>query len=229
MAQTKKAVKQSAKVVKAAKVKKRDPLGMEIGERIARSRAAANLTTIASLHKRTIAVDPERKGISQPVLLGYESGEYKPGARELRLLCQALGISPTWLLFGQENATKEAAVGVPVPLTFGKTLELNDEQKRGALVGMLFGYFTKQERDAWIAVIELYLRAKLGDAPFELRQAALVTVTDMLVSPGLGEDIIKLFESVLTPEQMQALGEKLDSLAKPKFAEINQAAAKARP
>ena len=45
-------------------------------------------------------------GISRPVLFGYEAGRTKPGARELRLLSEALGVSPNRLLFGTEEPFK---------------------------------------------------------------------------------------------------------------------------
>ena len=193
---------------KAPKTRKLDRLGTEIGERLARARASVNLTTIASLHKRTKEVDAEKKGISQPVLLGYEAGEYRPGARELRLLCLAMGVSPTWLLFGQENAVKEGPAGAPVRLTFSKLVELTDEQKRGALLGLLFGYMTKQEREAWINVVELFLRTKLGDKQFQLRQFALQSVTEFLTGPeGFAGEMGKILQAALTTEQLEKIGE----------------------
>jgi len=189
---------------KGPKLRKRDRLGTEIGERIARARRGANLATITSLHKRTIEVDPDKKGISQPVLLGYEAGEYRPGAREMKLLSLALNVSPTWLLFGQENVVdKDAPAGAPSRLTFAKLIELTDEEKRGALLGMLVSYMTREERDAWINVIELFLRARLGDKQFELRQSALQAVTELLAGPkGISEHMGKLIESTLTPDQL---------------------------
>lgn len=45
-------------------------------------------------------------GISRPVLFGYEAGRTKPGARELRLLSEALSVSPNRLLFGTEEPFK---------------------------------------------------------------------------------------------------------------------------
>jgi len=52
----------------------------------------------SDLHRQT--------GISRPVLFGYEAGRTKPGARELRLLSEALGVSPNKLLFGTEEPFK---------------------------------------------------------------------------------------------------------------------------
>jgi transcriptional regulator with XRE-family HTH domain len=41
-------------------------------------------------------------GVSVPTLYRYEKGERLPGARELRLLCDALNVPPDWLLLGSE-------------------------------------------------------------------------------------------------------------------------------
>jgi transcriptional regulator with XRE-family HTH domain len=215
MAKTKKAAVESKGRKRAAK--DRDALSVEIGERIARARAAANLTTIASLHKRTIQADPEGKGVSQPVLLGYEAGEYRPGARELKLLSLAMAVTPTWLLFGQENSLKDAPSAKPVPLSFGDLVTLTDEQKRGALLGLLFGYMTQQERDAWIAVVELFLRAKLGDKQFEIRQFALKSITDMLTDGAHGPGFMGIVEKYvmegMTPEKLKLFEGDLKALA----------------
>src|SRR5258708_2755298 len=129
---------------KGSKLRKLDRLGREIGARLQLARREANLSTIVSLHRRTAEVDPDKKGISQPVLIGYEAGEYRPGARELKLLSLALRVSPTWLLFGQENTVdKNAPPGAPSRLTFAKLLELTDEQQRGALLALFLAYLTK--------------------------------------------------------------------------------------
>lgn len=52
----------------------------------------------SDLHRQT--------GISRPVLFGYEAGRTKPGAKELRLLSEALSVSPNRLLFGTEEPFK---------------------------------------------------------------------------------------------------------------------------
>jgi len=191
---------------KGPKLRKRDRFGAEIGQRIGRARRNVNLATIVSLHKRTVEVDPEKKGISQPVLIGYEDGHYRPGARELKLLSLALRVSPTWLLFGQENLVdKNATPDVPSRLTFAKLFELTDEQKRSAMLALFFGYLTKEERDPWINIIELFLRTRFGDKEFELRQLAVQKLAELMVeSSGVAERIL---ETTLTPEKLANLDE----------------------
>ncbi len=49
-------------------------------------------------------MDPDRKGIHRTVLVGYEAGHSKPGAREIRILCETLSITPNWLIYGSDFA-----------------------------------------------------------------------------------------------------------------------------
>lgn len=75
-----------------------------IGERIreARQRPAYDLS-VEALSRLCRAYDDEGQGITPTTLLRYEQGKVKPGARELRILCDALDLSADWLLFGAEN------------------------------------------------------------------------------------------------------------------------------
>lgn len=66
----------------------------ELASTLVNARAALGITQ-NELHKRT--------GISREAIKGYESGRNKPGARELKLLCEALQVSPNVLLFGTES------------------------------------------------------------------------------------------------------------------------------
>jgi transcriptional regulator with XRE-family HTH domain len=70
-----------------------------IGERLRTVREKHGLSQTL-FHQRTKDRDPEGKGISRTVLIGYETGKFKPGARELRILCEAFSLTPEWLLLG---------------------------------------------------------------------------------------------------------------------------------
>ncbi|MBI5899645.1 MAG: helix-turn-helix transcriptional regulator [Rhodocyclales bacterium] len=78
------------------------PLDEGIGARIRLARERRGWTQ-NQLSTRSRLIDTEHKGIARTVIVGYEAGTHKPGAREIRLLCEALQITPNWLLFGQEN------------------------------------------------------------------------------------------------------------------------------
>lgn len=65
-----------------------------IAFQLQRSRIERGLS-IVELSKQT--------GISKTVLHGYERGRTKPGAREIRLLCAALQVSPNRLILGNDS------------------------------------------------------------------------------------------------------------------------------
>lgn len=70
-------------------------------------------------HQRTKEADPEGKGISRTVLIGYESGKFKPGARELRILCAAFNVGPGWLLLGSDGNGEDDLEGLKAGLFGG--------------------------------------------------------------------------------------------------------------
>lgn len=79
-----------------------------IGRRIREKREERNLN-VSQLSALTKEVSGDGKGLSRAVISGYENGEYKPGTRELRILCSALDTSPNWLVFGNETLPKQSA------------------------------------------------------------------------------------------------------------------------
>ncbi|CAG4883711.1 protein of unknown function [Georgfuchsia toluolica] len=81
-----------------------------IGQRIQEKRQEYKIS-VDQLAALTSKYDSAGKsGISRATIYAYESGGTKPGARELRLLCLALNVSPNWLLLGYEwNQAENAA------------------------------------------------------------------------------------------------------------------------
>ncbi|MFY7867168.1 helix-turn-helix domain-containing protein [Roseateles sp.] len=55
----------------------------------------------------------ERSGVSRSAIKGYETGRTMPGSRELKALCVTLGVSPTTLLYGSEQAFASEASTSP--------------------------------------------------------------------------------------------------------------------
>lgn len=51
----------------------------------------------------------EDSGVSRSAIKGYETGRNMPGARELKLLCRVLKVSPNVLLFGTETPFGDGA------------------------------------------------------------------------------------------------------------------------
>jgi len=69
-----------------------------IGKRVAYCRGQLDNLSVEALARYTKNFDVD--GISRMSIIRYEAGESLPGARELRILCDALWVSPTWMLTG---------------------------------------------------------------------------------------------------------------------------------
>ena len=80
-----------------------------IGVRLRSAREARGLSQTA-LATRTKLIDSTGKGVARTVLVGYEAGTFRPGAREIRLICQALSVTPNWLILGAEGTTEQASL-----------------------------------------------------------------------------------------------------------------------
>jgi len=80
-----------------------------IGRRI-REKRDELLLNVSQLSERTKSVSPDGKGLSRAVIAGYENGDYKPGTRELRILCDTLGVSPNWLIYGNKSVSAHKAI-----------------------------------------------------------------------------------------------------------------------
>jgi transcriptional regulator with XRE-family HTH domain len=76
-----------------------------IAKRIAYCRGQMDNLSFEALARYTRYFD--EKGIAPTSLMRYESGEYLPGARELRILCDAFWVPAHWLLFGTTEQTKD--------------------------------------------------------------------------------------------------------------------------
>lgn len=70
-----------------------------IGQRIAYCRGQLDNLSVEALARYTKYFDPE--GVSRTSILRYEAGETLPGARELRILCEALWVPLDWLFYGR--------------------------------------------------------------------------------------------------------------------------------
>lgn len=73
-----------------------------LGERLQQSREERRWTQ-GELAQLTRSLDPDEKGISRAVISLYEAGTNRPSPREMRLLCEALRISPNFLIYGDDD------------------------------------------------------------------------------------------------------------------------------
>lgn len=74
-----------------------------IGGRIKKARQSKrNNLTIEALSRLSKLVDPDVQGMIPTTILRYEKGSVLPGAREIRILCDALNVTADWLVLGRE-------------------------------------------------------------------------------------------------------------------------------
>lgn len=115
------------------------------GSRLQAARSHYGLS-VDALSRLTKATDTlEARGVSATALLRYESGDALPGARELRLLCQSLGVSSDWLIFGRTMASAVSAVEEHLLVLLRK---LSDEHARKRDMGPSIAR-TIDESDRW--------------------------------------------------------------------------------
>lgn len=77
-----------------------------IGDRIRIIRESKKLSH-DGLSSLTKICDLEKKGISRTTIRGYELGTFKPGTREIRVLSEALEVSPSFLIIGAPDSDKD--------------------------------------------------------------------------------------------------------------------------
>lgn len=114
-----------------------DQLAKTIGEQITQAMERLNIT-VTELHKRT--------GISRTVLLAYTRGTYAPGARELKLLCDNLDITPSVLLYGSNQVAT-------TPYRLGD-IKLSDSGMDLIAFMVLLSTMTKVERQSLLTLVE---------------------------------------------------------------------------
>lgn len=73
-----------------------------IGQRIEYQRRAQTLTQ-GQLADLTKQADTTGKGLSRGVISLYELGINRPGIKEVRLLCEVLRVSPSYLIYGDDD------------------------------------------------------------------------------------------------------------------------------
>jgi len=139
-----------------------DRLAREIGQRILDARNGLGWSQ-QGLHAKTKLADSDRRGISRAVLSLYETGGSKPGAREIRLLCEALKITPNWLLYGTDSPAR--ALQASMDFLRGSELQLSvrlayamlalDPVERDALATLIFSTLTKKMGDVKLSSLML--------------------------------------------------------------------------
>jgi len=141
-----------------------------IGVRLRAAREARGLSQTA-LAARTKMIDSTGKGVARTVLVGYEGGAFRPGAREIRLICQALSITPNWLILGAEGTTEQAS------LELVRRREWTSAVRLAMAISILKGH----ERGALQSLALSMAGRQLGD----MRLSALLTAGSMVARDTL--------------------------------------------
>lgn len=152
-----------------------DRFAKEIGERIAAARNGLGFSQQA-LHVRTKLADPEKIGISRAVLSLYETGTNKPGAREIRILCNTLKVSPNWLLYGSESPAP--ATRSTMDFLRGSDIDIS------ARLAFAMLALDPEYRDSLAQLIFSMLKNKMSDVEL----SSLMTMANLL-SPELMRQI----------------------------------------
>lgn len=162
----------------------------ELASTLVRARSALGITQ-NELHKRT--------GISREAIKGYESGRNKPGARELKLLCEALHVSPNMLLFGTESPFESNGELYDLMYSSGQL----DMVKLIALYGLL----TAKEKSSVSFIIESILLGRHSYEELKKKLDALEAMSAMMNALVTGAQEA---ENSKTPLDVDGMAEKLD-------------------
>lgn len=157
-----------------------------LAQELVRARTRAGLS-VSELHRQST--------ISRTVIQGYESGKFKPGAREIKLLCQVLRISPNRLLFGSE--TPFAAGGELSKLVGDEASAL-----QATKLALLFGMLSSIEKEAFLTLMQ----SILGSRDRHKLEEALAAVD------ALAEQIAPKAESFATTLQNSFSSEELSKM-----------------
>ena len=118
-----------------------------IGIRLKAARESKGLSH-SDLHRIT--------GVSRMVISKYESGQNKPGAREIRLLCDALEVSPNQLIYGTEEPLRKSVGLAESLLDMGQGAVLPVV----LIAPMLGAMLGREDTRTLLNLIESLLRAK---------------------------------------------------------------------
>lgn len=143
----------------------------DIAAELARARSNAGLSH-SDLHRLT--------GISRSVLFGYENGRTKPGAREIRLLCDALKVTPNRLIYGADDTPFEAGTS-----PFPEWLEFDSEDYGTVNATVLMRMLSKEERSALFTLAYSILEARRGKQELEGAFRAIKIVGQVMGDAGV--------------------------------------------
>jgi len=123
-----------------------------IGDRIRKRREELGLT-VEELSRVSRICDKrsEQQGLASSTIGRYEKHQMKPGAREIRILCESLGVSADWLVRGIQPGDMPGSV--------------LSERATDALRGFLNIFLEEAGEDAFFTAIERTNRIDMARRP----------------------------------------------------------------
>lgn len=119
-----------------------------LGDRLKYVRHERRKMSSAELHRLT--------GISKSSLTRYEKGDRTPGAAELRVLCDVLRVSPSYLLWGDERDFGQLSTSV-------YDLEIKSDNQFVAIVSVLLYALPRPDRTALLQLLMSSVSARIGE------------------------------------------------------------------
>ena len=154
-----------------------------LGSRLKEIREKKRQMTSAELHRKT--------GISKSSLTRYEKGDRLPGASELRALCDALEVSPQYLLYGDE-AREFGPLSTSV-----YDLNIESDRQFMLIATVLLQSLSRPDRTAFLQLLLSSVITRIGEETFGELMKILNDVIDDLETQ-LEPAIVSIVERVAT-------------------------------
>ncbi|PPK41030.1 DNA-binding XRE family transcriptional regulator [Trinickia symbiotica] len=167
-----------------------DPVCVEL----VKARKKAGMTQ-QELHLKT--------GISRDTIKGYETGRSVPGTRELRALCEALGISANRALWGREDF-QEPATDAQGRVISPAAHQYAQSMKLMAMLNMV----SKEEAAAVLTLLEGIIVGRHGKKEMEKAFAVLE-----VIGQEMGKPLEEAIERGMTDERVAQLSAKVEAAA----------------
>lgn len=175
-----------------------DPLAVEL----VRARKAAGWTQ-NELHQKT--------GISRDAIKGYETGRNMPGSRELRVLCEALGVSANKVLWGRDAF--QAPAGPIKGMFSDPSMDLATQHLK---MIMLLNMLTQDEREAIMTLIESIIVGRKGGRDEINKALAVVNILGEEMHGDFARVAEGIMEETMTEERVADLNAKMEAAIKKK-------------
>jgi transcriptional regulator with XRE-family HTH domain len=185
-----------------------------VGSRLRAAREARGISQTA-LAEHSKSVDPDRKGVSRTVIVGYEAGQFKPGAREIRILCEALLVTPNWLIYGSDFAggTEQASMeavrknGLFAAMRLALAIAVLKPHERNAFSSLVLSMAGRELGDHKLSVLFL-LAGKIAEPGASALVEGMDIPAERLIDMSVSEVLHEILDK-FGPGTHAAYGNKL--------------------